>query len=202
MYRKLFQLRPPTSQLRRTEALIDRLWVIGLLLAALLLYGINLGSLPLRDWDEGIVAQVASEIAKAPEGTLRWLYPTLNGESYINKPPLVHLLIAWAYSLWGINEWTTRLPGAILTALGVPLLYGIGREIFPRRLSAIFSALIYLTLLPVLRHGRLAMLDGAVLCFFLFSMWCLLRSRRDLRYSLGVGIGFGLIGLTDRKSVV
>ena len=84
----------------------------------------------------------------------------------------------------------------MLTAASVPLLYAIGRELFPRRSIAIFSALVYLTLLPVVRHGRLAMLDGAVLCFLLGAMWCLLRSRRDLRYALGAGIGFGLICLT------
>ena len=77
-----------------------------------------------------------------------------------------------------------------------PMLYAIGRELYPQRSIAIFSALVYLTLLPVVRHGRLAMLDGAVLCFLLASMWCLLRSRRDLRYALGAGIGFGLICLT------
>ena len=197
MYRKLFQLRQPKSHTYRTEILLDRLWVIGLLVAALTLYLTNLGGLPLRDWDEGIVAQVAREIYNAPPEALRWLYPTLDGQPYINKPPLVHLLIASTYSISGmINEWTTRLPGAILTAISVPLLYSIGREIFPRRLWAIFSALVYLTLLPVVRHGRLAMLDGAILCFFLLTIWCLLRCRRDLRYCLGVGIGLGLIALT------
>lgn len=170
--------------------------VMGLLLAAILLYGINLGGPALRDWDEGIVAQVAREIVNAPPDSLRWLYPTIAGEPYHNKPPLMHLLIALTYSIGGVNEWTTRLPGAMLTAISVPLLYAIGREIFCQRLGAIFSALIYLTLLPVVRHGRLAMLDGAVLCFFLLMVWCLLRSRRDLRYCLGVGISFGLMCLT------
>lgn len=197
MYRKLFQLHQSKSPTYRTEILLDRLWIIGLLIAALTLYLANLGGLPLRDWDEGIVAQVAREIHNASPGSLRWLYPTLAGEAYINKPPLVHILIASTYVIGGtINEWTTRLPGAILTAFSVPILYSIGREIFPRRLWAIFSALVYLTLLPVVRHGRLAMLDGAILCFFLFTIWCLLRCRRDLRYCLGVGIGLGLIALT------
>ena len=196
MYGKLFKLRDLENRLGRTQTWIDPLWVLVLLLAAFIIYGINLGDLPLRDWDEGIVAQVAREISQAPAGSLRWLYPTLGSEPYINKPPLVHLLIAWAYSIGGVNEWTTRLPGAILTAISVPLLYGIGRELFPQRRPAIFASLIYITLLPVVRHGRLAMLDGVVLCFFLFMMWCLLRSRRDLRYCLGVGIGLGLICLT------
>ncbi len=131
----------------------------------MLLFSINLGELPLRDWDEGTVAQVAREIWRAPAGSMRWLYPMLGGVPYHNKPPLMHLLIAWTYSLLGVNEWTTRLPGAMLTAISVPLLYCIGREIFRQRWAAIYSALIYLTMLPVVRHGRLAMLDGAVICF-------------------------------------
>ncbi|MBW4448266.1 MAG: glycosyltransferase family 39 protein [Spirirestis rafaelensis WJT71-NPBG6] len=184
------------KQYRVVEKRIDWGWVIVLLLAAVLLFSINLGELPLRDWDEGTVAQVAREIWRAPAGSMRWLYPMLGGVPYHNKPPLMHLLIAWTYSLLGVNEWTTRLPGAMLTAISVPLLYCIGREIFRQRWAAIYSALIYLTMLPVVRHGRLAMLDGAVICFFMVMMLCVLRSRRDLRYCLGIGIGFGLICLT------
>ncbi len=175
---------------------VDFWWGAGLLLAALLLLTINLGGLPLRDWDEGIVAQVAREIYRAEPGSLTWLYPTIAGTPYLSKPPLVHWLIALAYQFGGVNEWTARLPGAILTALSVLLLFGIGREVFSRRTPAVLSALVYLTLLPVVRHGRLAMLDGAVLCFFLLLLFCLLRTRRDLHWGLGVGIAFGLLCLT------
>lgn len=180
----------------RRNRRVDWLWILGLLLAAVLVYSINLGGLPLRDWDEGTVAQVGRDIWRAPADSWRWLYPTLGGAPYLNKPPLMHLLIAGAYLVSGVNEWTSRLPGAMLSAISVPLLYCIGREIFPQRSQAIFSALVYLTLLPMVRHGRLAMLDGAVVCFFLLMMLCVLRSRRNLRYCLGIGIGFGLICLT------
>lgn len=174
----------------------DLWWLLGLFLAAIALLGINLGELPLRDWDEGTVAQVAREIYRAPLNSFTWLYPTLWGEPYLNKPPLVHGLMAIAYHLGGVHEWTARLPGALLTALSVPLLYWVGREIFPRHITAGLSAAVYLTLLPVVRHGRLAMLDGAVLCFALLMVGCLVRSRRDTRFALGIGLGLGLIGLT------
>lgn len=181
---------------RQSDRQLDRLCILGLLIAALLIFTINLGGLPLRDWDEGTVAQVAREISRTPIGSDGWLYPTSGGESYLNKPPLMHWLIALAYRLGGVNEWTSRLPGAILTAVSVPLLYSIGCEIFPQRTTAIFASLVYLTMLPVVRHGRLAMLDGAVLCFFIFAILCVLRSRRNLRYCLGVGVGLGLICFT------
>jgi 4-amino-4-deoxy-L-arabinose transferase-like glycosyltransferase len=175
---------------------IDQLWVLGFLLVALLMFGINLGGLPLRDWDEGTVAQVARDIWRAPTDSLTWLYPTLGGKPYFNKPPLMHWLIALAYSVGGVNEWTSRLPGALLTAISVPLLYGIGRELFLHRTPAVLATLIYLTFLPIVRHGRLAMLDGGILCFFLLLMLCLLRTRRDLRWGMGVGVAFGLLCLT------
>ncbi len=175
---------------------IDGLWIILLLIATVLLFTIDLGTLPLRDWDEGTVAQVAREIWRTPINSMTWLYPTLGGEPYLNKPPLMHWLIAIAYSLGGVSEWTARLPGALLSAISVPLLYGIARELFHQRICAIYAALVYLTMLPVVRHGRLAMLDGGAVFFFLLMILWVLRSRYNLVYCLGVGVSLGLICLT------
>lgn len=185
------------KQHRTAEKWIDWLWLVVLLIAALLLFSVNLGDLPLRDGDEGTVAQVAKEIWRASASEMRWLYPTLGGQAYHHKPPLLHILIAGAYSIGGVSELTTRLPGAIFTSLSVPLLYCLSREIFRHRWAAIYSALVYLTMLPVVRHGRLAILDGLVVSFLLVMMLCVLRSRRDLRYCLGIGLSFGLICLTQ-----
>ncbi|GAB4139871.1 MAG: hypothetical protein Fur0046_15230 [Cyanobacteria bacterium J069] len=174
----------------------DWAWFTALLIVALGLLTVNLGGVPLRDWDEGTVAQVAREIWRSPPEARAWLFPTLGGEPYLNKPPLMHCLMAIAYHLGGVNEWTSRLPGALLTAFSVPLLYAVGRELFPVRLPSLLSALVYLTWLPVARNGRLAMLDGAVLCWLMLLVWCGLRSRRDSRFALGIGLSLGLICLT------
>jgi 4-amino-4-deoxy-L-arabinose transferase-like glycosyltransferase len=191
------------QRLRSPGRKLDYLWAIGLWLAALLLLGWQLGELPLRDWDEGIVAQMARQIWRSwhleagATGLETWLYPKdVAGMPYFNKPPLMHWLIALTYQVGGVNEWTSRLPGAVLTATSVPLLYWIGRELFYPRMPALLAAAAYLTCLPVARQGRLAMLDGAIVCFFLLMLGCLLRSRRDLRWSLGIGFGLGLMCMT------
>jgi 4-amino-4-deoxy-L-arabinose transferase-like glycosyltransferase len=187
---------PPSTKkytTRLKDNSTDKLWTLAFLLAAVLIFTLNLGDVALRDWDEGIVAQVGREIWR---DNLNWLYPTIDGMPYFNKPPLVHWLIGLCFAVGGVSEWTARLIPAMLTATSVSLLYAIARELFPKRTIAIFSTLVYLTLMPVVRHGRLAMLDGAVVCFLLVAIWCLLRSRRDLRYALAAGIGFGLICLT------
>ncbi|NET56241.1 MAG: glycosyltransferase family 39 protein [Symploca sp. SIO2E6] len=183
------------NKIRQTERWLEGLWILVLLLAALLLLLINLDSLSLQDGKEKMVPQIAEAISRTSVDSWQWLYPTINGQPNI-EPPLRPWLIATVYQIGGNNLWTPRLPGALLTAFSVPLLYGIGREIFPSRQTAIFSGLIYLTLLPVIHHGRLALVDGTVLCFIVLMIWCVLRSRRDLRWSFGVGIGLGLICLT------
>ncbi|MFZ9738940.1 MAG: ArnT family glycosyltransferase, partial [Prochlorotrichaceae cyanobacterium] len=173
----------------------DRSWLIFFFLAALLLYGIDLGGVALRDWDEGTVAQVAREIYQG--GTWQgWLFPRLWGDPYWNKPPLMHGLIALVYHGLGVQDGSSRLPGAILSAAAVPLLYQVGREIFPLRLTAILGSAVYLTLLPVVRHGRLAMLDGTAVFFFLILLVGVLGSRRDQRWSLVLALGLAGLGLT------
>jgi 4-amino-4-deoxy-L-arabinose transferase-like glycosyltransferase len=165
------------------RSLTETQWLLGFLIAAFVLWGISLGNVALRDWDEGTRALVAREIYR----TGNWLYPTVWGEPYLNKPPLMDWLIALSYKLWGVGEFSTRLPGAVSSACGVPLLYLVGREVFRERLPAVLGAGVYLTLLPVVRHGRLAMLDGMVVSFFLLLLLFLLKCRQDRRWAVGVG---------------
>jgi len=187
--------RGSANKLRQNEVWFEYLCLIGLLLAALSLFLVNLSSLPLLDSQEATLARVAKEIYRSTNIT-SWIFPTLWNEPYLTQPPLIHNLVAIAYRILGVGELATRLPGATLGALSVLLLYQIGREIFVARLPALFSALVYLTCLPVVRYSRLATLDGPLLCFELLTIWAVLRSRRDLKWSLVTGIGFSLMSLT------
>ena len=180
---------------QQTTRYSDCKWLLFLWASALLLFCIDLGGVPLRDWDEGTVAQVAREINRG-DAWLAWLHPRLWDQPYLNKPPFLHGLIAAAFQTWGVQTWTARLPGAFLTASSVPLLYLLGREIFPTPLFAILGSGVYLGLLPLVRHGRLAMLDGAVVCFFVALMWMWLRSRRHPQWYWGGGLCFALMCLT------
>ncbi|MDX2098838.1 MAG: glycosyltransferase family 39 protein [Leptolyngbyaceae cyanobacterium bins.59] len=165
---------------------------LGLFVGALFLWCLGLGTQALRDWDEGTYSGVAREIYQ----TGNWLFPTLFGEPYKPKPPLLHWIIAFTYQLFGVSDTTSRLLPAALSSLAVPLTYFIGREIFPSQMPAVFSALVYLTLLPAVRHGRLAMHDGIALSAFLLLLLCLLKTRHDRRWALGAGISLGLIGFS------
>jgi 4-amino-4-deoxy-L-arabinose transferase-like glycosyltransferase len=173
--------------------------LVGLFLAALLAFSLNLGDLPLLE-PETSLAQIAQQIQQAPLNDWQGLLAKLLPESDGYQPPLVPFLIALLSKVSGmnpLNAWTIRLPGAFLAACSVPLFYSLGRELFGLSTPALFSALIYLTLLPVLRQGRMAIPDGVASCLAILIIWAVLRSRRDLRWPLGVGISFSLISLTE-----
>lgn len=162
-----------------------------LLLSICVLYLINLGNIALRDWDEGYYATVARDMYI----THNWLYPTYLGEPFFLKPPLLFWLITISYHLGGVNEFTTRLPAAFISGGGVFLLYLLAQEIFPKKQS-VWTAVVYLTLLPVTRHSRLAMLDGISNTFFILSLWCLFKARKQPVWAVGIGVGLGLVTLT------
>ena len=191
---KFLQSDDSWSNRSHASAVLDGIW---LMLAAWLLYLWRLGMLPLRDWDEGTIAAVARGMSTSGD----WIYPTIYGSPYLNKPPLVEWLMATGY-LGGVSEWTSRLLPAAVSALAVPLLYWLGREVFGTRRPAILSAGVFLTLLPVVRHGRLAMRDGVAITLFLLLLLCGLRAKKRSEYALGVGICLGLIALTKGILVI
>ena len=184
-----------SNKLRQGEVWLEYFYLSGLFVAALILFLINLAGLPLLDPNEAILAEVAKEIYRSTES---WsgIFPSLWNEPYLATPPLVHNLVAIAYQIAGVNELTTRFPGAFLGAISTILVYSVGREIFVARLPALFSALVYLTCLPVVRFSRLATLDGPLLCFEILTIWAVLRSRRDLRWAVVAGLGWSLMSLT------
>jgi len=185
--------------LRLAPALL-LIWLLAVLLAL-----VGLGGQPLRDWDEGIVARVALEISQAP-----WpnkLLPTYWGQPYLNKPPAIHLLIAAVISLWRAvvqaplqalpPEWVVRLGPALLSACLPPLLALVQLRLRPGdRGAALATAAIALTLMPLARHGRLAMLDGGLLVAMALQWWAVLgleqRPEQPPKRNLGLALVAGL----------
>ena len=96
--------------------------VAAALALAVLLPG--LGAAPFDDPGEGQHAEIAREAAES--GRARgWLVLRLNGVPYLDKPPLLYLLVAGAFRLAGETEWAARLPaaaGAAAAVAGVALL--------------------------------------------------------------------------------
>ncbi len=189
MQSSVHKVRPP-SKLPAKELLL--LWGVSIIIAVL-----GLGDLPLRDFDEGIVARVALELTHHKGAEV--LLPKLWDAPYLNKPPGLHWLIAAGISLnhqWEPSnsnaEMVVRLIPSLISTLIVPLGGLVQWQLLKHdKSSCLSTSAILLTILPIARHGRLAMLDGSFLSAMAL-LWLLLlandRSPMDKIRMLGVGL--------------
>ena len=175
--------------------------VLWLLTLCLWLPG--LGNLPLRDWDEGRVATVARSTTT--------LLPRKWNHDYLNKPPGLHAPIGLLIRQVGEQEALVRLVPAILSSLAVPLIVLLRRALggHANEEKAALAGIVLMTLLPMARHGRLAMLDGTLVSCTLLLWWGWLGASTHPKRALIAGLagsgilllkppsllGFGLIAL-------
>ena len=190
------------SYVYRHDRWLGYFYLVLLVIAALTLFMVNLGSSPLNELHDSTAIKIAQEIWQAPSDSWRWIFPTFLGKPAILRPPLFPNLLAFAYSIGGVSSLTTRLPSALLGALSTVLVYGIGRELFRTTTPALLACCVYVTFFPVISLGRGGMLDAPLLCGEMFTFWAVLRSRRDLRWTLMTGWGFCLVGLTHSWSIL
>lgn len=97
-----------------------------LLVAAFLLFFLNLGAPSLWDIDEGNNAEAAREMLESGD----WVVPTFNYQLRVDKPALLYWLQMTGYRLLGRNEFSARLPSALAALLAVLVAYELGRSMF------------------------------------------------------------------------
>ncbi len=156
----------PSPGQESRESLLSS-WFRGLLvllLPAVLLYP-QLG-FPLLEPDESRYAQIPFEMLQ--RGDL--VVPVLQGEPYLDKPPLLYWLIAGSYRLFGVSDWSARLVPAVSLHLTVLLVYLLGRRSLGT--AAAFRGALLLTLAPgFISMGRLLLLDGLLTLWVALSLF-------------------------------
>jgi 4-amino-4-deoxy-L-arabinose transferase-like glycosyltransferase len=88
----------------------------------------NLGATSLWDVDEGVNAEAAREMRD--NGT--WVIPTFNYQLRTAKPVMLYWLQRVSYSVFGVNEWSARLPSVLAALAAVLLTYELARRMFDR----------------------------------------------------------------------
>lgn len=171
--RVLFPLAPDPQTRIRPIALL-----LVLLLPAALLYPTR-GYLLLEP-DEGRYAQIAKEMHASGS----WVVPTLQGEPYLDKPPLMYWFVSASYSAFGVTAAAARLVPAICVHLTVLLVYLIGRRSVGER--AAFWAAILLAVSPgFVGIARLLLLDGLLTLCVTASVLCGFEAVRTGRLLWG-----------------
>ena len=166
--------------------------LILLFLPALLLYPCL--SFALFEPDESRYAEVPREMLQRGD----WVTPRLDGEAYLEKPPLLYWLTAISYEVFGVHDWAARLPPALAVHGTIFLVYFFGRRIFGDR--AAFRGALVLSLAPgFVAIGRLLLIDGVLTFCTTLALFAAFEAVRGGRLRWGwwllaaVACGLGVL---------
>lgn len=155
--------------------MVRRLTALG---AALLPVGFLLVCIGFSPWglwepDEGRYADIAREMLESGD----FVTPRVNGEIYLDKPPLVYWVTAAGLAAWGNGETGARF-GQVLFALGtIGVTWRIGRLLFGDRRAGL-AALVLASSALFFGGSHLLTLDLALAFFVALTLLCFLRGAR------------------------
>lgn len=163
----------------------------------------------LYDWDERYHALVAKNLMSDPLAPKLYQNPVLpydhtdwtSNHVWLHKQPLTLWSMALSMSVFGVHEIAVRLPSALLTCLGIGLVFGIGRRIYDARvglLAAYFLAINGLILELIGGRTPTDHIDIHYLFFVTLGVYLAMRFARSGRlvYNLLAGLAIGMAVLT------
>jgi len=157
-FRQLFQ-QPPVQ-------------IFILLNVCFFLFILGLGRWDLWNPDEPRYAQVAKEMVEGRD----WILMHVNGNTYVDKPPLFFWLIALSSFLWqGFTSFSARFPSGLFATLTVLLTFFLGKKLHGSR-TGFLSALILATSFEFAYLSTRANIDATLTFFtttsiFFFLYW-------------------------------
>ena len=175
---------------------------IALLVFACLLFLVGLGRRHLWNPDEPRVAGIAAEMARS--GDL--VFQRLNGQPFLEQPPLYFWAASTAFRLFGENTYAARLISALSAIGGVVIVFLLARSMHFSIRGAFISGFVLATSAEYWSLGRRCLID-MTLCLFItaamasfYQVVCSVRGRTFwyicFVFSLGCAVlTKGIVGL-------
>jgi 4-amino-4-deoxy-L-arabinose transferase-like glycosyltransferase len=152
----------------------------------------NLGAPGLWDIDEGNNASAAGEMLASGSP----IVPTFDYQLRVDKPALLYWLQMAAYSRFGVNEFSARLPSALAALIAVVIAYELGRCMFGAMAGLLAGLMLAsATLFCASAHfaNPDALLDACT-ALALFVFWRGYRKQGSLPYgTVGAISGLGML---------
>src|SRR3990167_2045270 len=135
-----------------------------------ILYFFRLGSVGLIDVDEPRYAEAGREMLKSGN----WIVPYFNYVVRFDKPIFFYWLEAISMKIFGINEFSARLPSVMMALMTIGIFFYFLQSFYGKYL-ALIGALILMSCFEFVALSRFSVTDmtlaafisSSVLCFFL-----------------------------------
>ena len=125
-----------------------------------------LGGVHLFDWDEVNFAEISREMLLTGEYTRVYV----DFHPFWEKPPFFFWSQVTAMKLFGINEFSARLPNAICGIVTLVLLYNFGRKLYHHRFGVIWAGVYMGTVLPFL-YFKSGIIDPILNLFIFLGLY-------------------------------
>jgi 4-amino-4-deoxy-L-arabinose transferase-like glycosyltransferase len=187
------------SVLRDAESFITskswRVYLTVLVVAAAIYLGCIVSPPSLMDDSDAVLAQAARTMLSSGD----WVTPRLDGVIYLEKPPLYYWPMMISYMLFGVHDWSARIPVA-LSVIGLAwLTAAMGVWAFGRR-AGLYAGLCMATCVGMFLFTRIQIPDVMLTLTIALAMWAFLRALDpdELRprlwaFLLAASLGTGLL---------
>lgn len=159
----------------------------SLLLLGLIFYIPFLGGVHLFDWDEINFAAISQEMVLTGD----YLQVKLGGHPFWEKPPLFFWLQSIAFNIFGIGEFSARLPNAIAGLITLQVLYVFGSKLQSKEFG-FWWAFAYLgSILPNL-YFKSGIIDPVFNLLMFLGLMMLYKAGKPNSKSIGYGLLSGV----------
>jgi 4-amino-4-deoxy-L-arabinose transferase-like glycosyltransferase len=124
----------------------------------------------LMDDVDAVQAQIARNMLESGD----WVTARLNGIAYLEKSPLIYWIMAGSYKIFGVHDWSARLP---LALINIALCWVTARFALWAfgRCAAIYSGVILATCVGIFLFTRILIPDAALTLTITLALWSMLR---------------------------
>jgi len=162
----------------------------------------------LLDDADTVHAEAAREMVQRHD----WVTLYVNGIRYLEKAPLMYWGVATTYVLFGVHDWSTRLPLMLGILAWLLAAYALGRYAYGER-GGFYSAIVLATALGPYLFTRFLIPDTLVGLWLILGFYFFLRSLEEYPpsrltcWGLAATCGLnvltkGLIGLVFPAAVI
>jgi 4-amino-4-deoxy-L-arabinose transferase-like glycosyltransferase len=183
--------------------IVEKRWGVSLtivLLVAAAIYLTCILSPPsLMDDVDAVEAQIARTMLTSGD----WITARIDGVLYLEKSPLIYWVIASTYKIFGVHDWSARIPVA-LAAIGLAwLIAAFGKWAFGKP-AGLYAGLVMATCVGLWLFTRILIPDVMLTLTIALAMWAFLRALDEEEkhprawayvFAASLGVGFLLKSL-------
>ncbi|MBZ5667905.1 MAG: glycosyltransferase family 39 protein [Acidobacteriia bacterium] len=144
---------------------------------------------------DAVQAQIARNMLVSGD----WVTARLNGVAYLEKSPLIYWMMAASFRIFGVRDWSARLPLALTVVFLCWVTYRFGRWAFGEE-AGLYAGIVLSTSVGLFLFTRILIPDATVTLCIAAAIWAWLRllepeAERSTIWAcvLGLCLGAGLL---------